>query len=110
MALASRILGLINVGVEEGPTGEVAIISKNVTPVSVAANTTASQNIAFDAGDAPVGATFVFISGPEQAGIMVESVGAIVTADTLPVKFGNLTAGPLTPTAGVYQFMRFRYF
>jgi hypothetical protein len=89
-------------------TGSFALIQKSVTPASVAANTTAPQNIAMDAGDAKIGDMFFFVQGAQQAGVGVTMVNAIATADTLPVVFINNTAGPLVPTAGLYTFLRIR--
>lgn len=106
------VTGVLNAGTIQGDVGrraQICIVSKSVTPALVALSTTAAQNITMDAGDAALGDLFFFLSGAQQAGLGVVQVGAIATADTLPVTFGNFTAGNLTPTAGVYTFLRVRF-
>jgi hypothetical protein len=80
-----------------------SVISVTLSPVAVAANTSAEQTFAvagLEAGD------HVAVNKPSaQAGLGI--VGARVSAaNTLAITFGNFTAGSITPTASeVYTIL-----
>lgn len=81
-----------------GNARAAGILSVSLTPASVGANTTAEQTFAVT-GLLPT--DFVAVSADVQNGVGI--VGARVSAvDTLAIRFGNFTAGALTPTAGAY--------
>ena len=75
-----------------------------LTPVSVAANTTAEQ--AFTVAGLQLGdfVDLYFASAPQTAGIGIVN-NRVSAANTLQVGFANTTAGALTPAAGVYYLV-----
>src|SRR5690349_4614357 len=92
------------------PTGSVGNIQKQailttatITPVAVAANTTAQQSFtAVGLGTQP-GDVLEYVGSPGafQAGLIVVNVTADPTTnDKITITFGNLTAAGITPNAG----------
>lgn len=82
-----------------------AILTASITPASVATVTTAGQSFTITGLGAAVGDMISTVSPPAitPAGVFV--VGATVTAaDTIQIVWANVTAGSLTPPAGVYTF------
>lgn len=76
------------------------IIGPTLTPVAVAANTTAGQNFTI-AGLQLLDVVGVNLNGAQTAGVGIAN--AYVSAvNTLTVLFSNGTAGSLTPVSGVY--------
>jgi len=96
------------------PTGSVGNIQKqavlqtaSITPVAVAANTTAQQSFTgVGLGTQPNDVLeYVASPGAFQAGLIVANVTADpTTSDKITITFGNLTASPITPNAGSYTF------
>jgi hypothetical protein len=81
------------------------VFTVSITPVSVAANTTAQQS--FTIPGVRVGDLVVAISPSLSAGVGVE--GARVTAEnTVAITFQNSTAAGVVPAAGAYQFLAVR--
>lgn len=78
------------------------ITSGSLSPVSVAANTSAEQALTF--AGVQVGDIVLAIEKPtHQAGLTIVG-GRVTAADTITVKFGNHTASPIVPTASeVYR-------
>ena len=77
------------------------LISPTLTPVAVAANTTAEQS--FTIGGLVAGDFVDVCSNAAQTnGIGIANV-RVPSANTLTVAFSNSTAAPLTPVAGVYR-------
>lgn len=82
-----------------------AVISASITPASVGAATTATQSFVITALGAVVGDQVSAVTPPSAAPAGVFALGGSVTAaDTIQITFANVTAGALTPPAGVYQF------
>jgi len=82
-----------------------ALIGASITPAAVATVTTAGQSFTIAGLGVIVGDQISAVSPPAitPAGVFV--VGASVTAaDTVQVVWANVTAGSLTPPAGVYTF------
>lgn len=81
-----------------GNVNKLNMVTRTLSPGSVAANTTAAQ--AFTVPGVVLGQDFVLdvIKPTEQAGLGI--VGMRVTAaDTVAVVFSNNTAAPIVPTA-----------
>lgn len=79
------------------PPLEVFFFRTLLTPVAIAANTSAEQT--FTVPGLPAGAT-VFVNKPTtQAGLAIVN-NRVTAANTLGIAFGNFTAAPITPTAG----------
>jgi len=72
------------------------MIGPTLTPASVAANTSAEQS--FTVPGLQVGDQVQVSKPTAQAGLIV-ATARVVSANTMGVTFGNLTAGFLTPTA-----------
>ena len=76
------------------------LIGPTLTPVSVAANTSAEQSFTIKGllvGDCPD----INFNGAQTAGIGIVNV-RVSAVDTLTVMFVNDTSGGLTPAAGQY--------
>lgn len=81
------------------------VLGASITPAAVATVTTAGQSFTLTGLGVAVGDQISAISPPAitPAGVFV--VGASVTAaDTVQIVWANVTAGSLTPPAGVYTF------
>jgi len=94
--------------VARGNAHETFYIGPSLTPVAVAANTTAVQTF-----NIPGLLTTDFImSGGyianQTTGIFLAECDCL-TNGVLTIQFGNLTSGSLTPAAGVYEFQIVRY-
>jgi len=77
------------------------LIGPTLTPVSVAANTTAAQSFTVP-GLLPGDFVDVNLQNADQlAGIGIVNA-RVSAADTLRIQFSNSTGGALVPTAGVY--------
>lgn len=82
-----------------------AVIGASLTPAAVATITSAGQSFSIPALGVLVGDQISAISPPAITPAGVFIVGATVTAtDTVQIVWANVTAGSLTPPAGVYQF------
>ena len=83
-----------------------SIVSVSLTPVSVAAATTASQTLTSIPG---VEITDIVIPVQNPIANAVALVGAKANAaNSLSLTFCNPTAGALTPTSGTYTFLVFK--
>lgn len=77
-------------------------LSVSLTPASVAAATSAYQNLTV--AGLKAGTSIICMTNPIANSVSL--VSARCTAnDTLALQFANPTAGALTPTAGVYTFL-----
>jgi hypothetical protein len=76
------------------------MIAPSLTPVSVAAATTAEQSFTVK-GLLVNDFVSIYSYGLQTAGIGIAN-SRVSAADTLQVGFSNSTAGPLTPVAGIY--------
>lgn len=98
------------VGRHGDATGALAIVQKSVTPVSVALNAAAAQNLTFDTGDFRVGDWVALLSTPAaQAGLIPLALTQIATADVVSQTFTNTTAAAIVPTSGNYTYLRIRF-
>ena len=87
--------------ITRGNSHETFYIQPSLTPVAVAANTTASQTFAIP-GLQTTDQVLVFgVAGPQTTGIVIAESDCL-TAGVLSVQFANVTASPATPAAGVY--------
>jgi hypothetical protein len=93
---------------QDQPRGNVqlqAMLGPTLTPVAVAANTTAEQNFTIPGllpGD------YCDVNGPSITpglGIVNTRVSAV---NTLTLGFANTTSGSLTPPSGTYQVLIWR--
>ena len=78
-------------------------IGPSITPVAVAANTTAVQTFnlpGLQVNDLILSYGYV---ANQIAGIWIAEADCL-TAGVLTLQFGNNTAAPVTPTPGIYEF------
>ena len=81
------------------------VASASITPASVATATTAAQTFTVTGLGVIVGDQVSAVSPPSNTPAGVYPAYATVTAaDTISIVFANVTAGALTPPAGVYTF------
>ena len=89
--------------VTRGNSHETFYIAPSLTPVAVAANTTAVQTFPLPG----LQTTDIIISqgyiANQTTGIFIAESDCL-TANVLTVQFGNVTSGSVTPAAGVYEF------
>ncbi len=76
------------------------MIGPTLTPVSVAANTTAEQSFTVP-GLLPTDFVDCYAQSAQTTGIGIVN-NRVSAANTLQIGFSNNTAGSLTPMAGVY--------
>lgn len=76
-------------------------IAPSLTPVSVAANTTAAQTFNVPGLQTTDIVSVIGLNGSQIAGIVICEADCL-TAGVLTIQFGNLTAAGVVPTAGVY--------
>lgn len=87
--------------VTRGNSHETFYIQPSLTPVSVAANTTAAQTFALPGLQTSDIITVVGLNGSQIAGIVICEADCLA-ANVLTIQFGNLTGSGVVPTAGVY--------
>lgn len=81
------------------------VYAANITPASVAANTSAEQTFTVTGLTT---ADVVSLMNPAQT-VGIGIVGVRVSAaDTLAIHFANFTAGALTPAVGIHKLIAFR--
>lgn len=89
--------------VTRGNSHETFYIAPSITPASVSANTTAVQTFPLPG----LQTTDIIISqgyiANQTTGIFVAESDCLAP-NVLTIQFGNLTASPATPAAGVYEF------
>jgi hypothetical protein len=90
----------------------IVVLSLPLTPVAVAANTTAEQSFTVTGlqvsdGFVPRDQIIAAAHPTAQVGLVISSQ-RVSAADTLTLAFTNGTAGSLTPTAELYQITIFR--
>ena len=89
--------------VTRGNSHETFYIAPSITPAQVAASTTAAQTFALpglQTSDIIVAQGYV---ANQTTGIFIVECDCL-TANVLTIQFGNVTASPATPAAGVYEF------
>lgn len=87
--------------VTRGNSHETFYIQPTLTPVAVAANTTAAQTFALPGLQTTDIVLVIGLNGSQTAGIVVAEADCL-TANVLSIQFGNNTALSATPAAGVY--------
>ena len=87
--------------VTRGNSHETFYIQPSLTPVAVAANTTAAQTFALPGLQTTDIVLVVGLNGSQTAGIIIAEADCL-TANVLSIQFGNVTASSATPAAGVY--------
>jgi hypothetical protein len=89
--------------VTRGNSHETFYIAPSITPAQVAANTTAIQTFplpGLQTLDIIIAQGYI---ANQTTGIFIAESDCL-TANVLTVQFGNVTASPATPAAGVYEF------
>lgn len=76
-------------------------ISPSLTPVAVATAITASQTFTIAGLQTTDIVSVIGYNGSQTAGIIIAEADCL-TANILSIQFGNVTAGSVTPAAGVY--------
>ena len=87
--------------ITRGNSHETFYIQPSLTPTAVAANTTAAQTFSVPGLQTTDIVVVLGLNGSQIAGIVVAEADCL-TVNVLTIQFGNLTAAPVTPTAGVY--------
>lgn len=87
--------------ITRGNSHETFYIQPSLTPVAVAASTTAIQTFALPGLQTTDIVTVVGFNGTQTNGIVIAEADCL-TANVLSIQFGNVTAGSLTPAAGFY--------
>ena len=88
--------------VTRGNSHETFYIQPSLTPVAVAANTTATQTFTVPGLQTTDIVTVIGLNGSQIAGIIIAESDCLAV-NVLTIQFGNVTAAPVTPTAGVYS-------
>ena len=89
--------------ITRGNSHETFYIAPSLTPVAVAANTTAAQTFplpGLQTTDIIIAQGYI---ANQTTGIFIAESDCL-TANVLTVQFGNVTSGSVTPAAGVYEF------
>lgn len=87
--------------ITRGNSHETFYIVPSLTPVAVAANTTAAQTFSIAGLQTTDIISIVGYNGTQTAGIIVAEA-VCSTAGVLSVQFGNLTGSSATPASGSY--------
>jgi hypothetical protein len=87
--------------ITRGNSHETFYVQASLTPVSVAANTTAAQTFSLPGLQTTDIVQVIGLNGSQIAGIVVSEADCL-TAGVLTIQFGNLTSSGVVPTAGVY--------
>lgn len=87
--------------VTRGNSHETFYIQPSLTPVAVAANTTAAQTFSLPGLQTTDIVLVIGFNGSQTAGIVIAEADCL-TANVLSIQFGNNTASSATPAAGVY--------
>ena len=87
--------------VTRGNSHETFYIAPSLTPVAVAANTTGAQTFTIPGLQTTDIITVIGFNGLQTTGIIIAECDCLA-ANVLTVQFGNVTAGSVTPAAGVY--------
>ena len=87
--------------ITRGNSHETFYIQPSLTPVSVAANTTAVQTFSLPGLQTTDIVTVIGYNGSQITGIFIAEADCLA-ANVLSIQFGNLTSSGVVPTAGVY--------
>ena len=86
--------------ITRGNAHETFYVQASLTPVSVAANTTASQTFSLPGLQTTDIIQVIGLNGTQTAGINIAEADCL-TANSIAIQFGNVTASGVAPTAGV---------
>jgi len=81
------------------------VYAANITPASVAANTSAEQD--FTVSGLTTADVISLVNPAQTAGIGIVGV-RVKSANTMTICFGNFTGGALTPATGIHKLIAFR--
>jgi hypothetical protein len=87
--------------ITRGNSHETFYIQPSLTPVAVNAAITAAQTFALPGLQTTDIVSVVGFNGSQTNGIIIAEADCL-NANVLTIQFGNVTAGSLTPAAGVY--------
>ena len=87
--------------ITRGNSHETFYVQASLTPVSVAANTTATQTFSLPGLQTTDIVQVIGLNGSQIAGIIIAESDCL-TANVLAIQFANVTASGVVPTAGVY--------
>jgi len=76
-------------------------IAPSLTPAAVATITTAAQTFTIPGLQTTDIVSVIGFNGTQTAGIIIAEADCLA-ANVLTIQFGNVTAGSVTPAAGVY--------
>jgi hypothetical protein len=97
---------ILVIGDAATPVTQIRVLTASLSPVAIAANTSAEQTFTFT-GISTADKVLV-IKPTAQAGLCVFGARASAT-NTVGITFGNFTAAPITPTASeTYTVIAFR--
>lgn len=88
--------------VTRGNSHETFYIAPSITPVAVAANTTAAQTFPLPGLQTTDIISSAGYTANQTTGIFVVECDCL-TANVLTIQFGNVTASSATPAAGIYE-------
>ena len=87
--------------ITRGNSHETFYIQPSLTPSSVATAITASQTFSVPGLQTTDIVSVIGYNGTQTNGIIIAEADCL-TANVLSIQFGNVTAGSVTPAAGVY--------
>ena len=87
--------------VTRGNSHETFYIQPSLTPSAVSAATTAAQTFTVAGLQTTDIIQVVGFNGTQTTGIIIAEADCL-TSNVLTIQFGNVTAGSVTPAAGVY--------
>ena len=87
--------------VTRGNSHETFYIQPSLTPVAVAAATTATQTFSIPGLQTTDIVMVIGYTGSQTAGIIIAEADCLAN-NVLTIQFGNTTAGSVTPSAGIY--------
>lgn len=90
------------------PVAPLVVFTQTLTPVSIAANTTAEQTFTITGANALVAASPVWVNKPSfTSGLGIAGV-RVSASNTLAINFCNVTAAAITPPAEAYIIGNFQ--
>ncbi len=87
--------------VTRGNSHETFYIQPSLTPAAVTTLSSAAQTFSIPGLQTTDIVTVIGLNGSQISGIVIAEADCL-TAGVLSVQFANITAGTVTPTAGVY--------
>ena len=87
--------------ITRGNSHETFYIQPTFAPVAVAANTTATQTFSVPGLQTTDIVQVIGLNGSQTTGIIIAEADCL-TANSIAIQFGNVTASSATPATGVY--------